>query len=394
MNDELYVTAGSKLYKINSAGTATALGTVTGDGPVTMATNGDILVIVAEPSGFSYTRSTGTFAQITDSVFTAWGARAVAFLDGYFIFVIPNSNQFFNSGLNALTFNALDYTSADAQPGNLTGIMVSGQRQIFLMKKDHIEVWYNAGNATGSPFSRLPSGAVNIGVLAPLSMVDTTSGVYFLANDGTIRKFVGSQPQIVSNIGTDEIISNDDQTGAIGFAYNQKGGLFYGLSLSNATILFNAATGEPHNRESYGLTRWRACYTADVYGGIYAGDRTTGKWGKLDLSAYQEFGDPQTVKIRPQNVYKDGKLLKHKRLELNYNAGEVTVGTTPQCTLVKSDNGGKSFQTVSIKDMPQTGNYKGRLFWTQLGMSRDRVYEFQFADAHPLIAADLQLEVA
>src|SRR5690606_21015392 len=96
-----------------------------------------------------------TTAQITDPVFLGFTAADVAFLDGYFIFRIPNSQRFFNSGLNALTFNALDVATAEGAPDNLNGLMVN-LRNIFLPGTLSSEIWYDAANDVGSPFSRAP----------------------------------------------------------------------------------------------------------------------------------------------------------------------------------------------------------------------------------------------
>ena len=81
------------------------------------------IVIVTNPD--AYESDGATVSQITDSVFTGFGgASDVDYLDGFFIFTVPNSRTAFVSGLNALTFNALDFTSIDGATDNLVGLIV------------------------------------------------------------------------------------------------------------------------------------------------------------------------------------------------------------------------------------------------------------------------------
>ena len=64
-----YAVSGNTLYKIDSAWTATVLGTVSGTGPVSMSDNGTQLFVACNPAGYIYNSSTNVFAQITDPDF-------------------------------------------------------------------------------------------------------------------------------------------------------------------------------------------------------------------------------------------------------------------------------------------------------------------------------------
>ncbi len=79
-----YAVSGNTLYKITTAWTATALGTIANTGPVSMSDNGTQLFVAANGPSYIYNSSTNVFAQITDPDFP--GAVTVGYLDGYFVF--------------------------------------------------------------------------------------------------------------------------------------------------------------------------------------------------------------------------------------------------------------------------------------------------------------------
>src|SRR5690606_7719900 len=120
--------------------------------------------------------------------------------DGYFVFRRPDSQMIFNSGLNAVTFNALDFKSAEGAPDNLNGLIVD-HRELFLPGIETSELFYNAKNPTGSPFSRTPNGLLEIGSAAPYGLAKQDNAVFWLASDLSVRRLNGPTPVRVSQHG-------------------------------------------------------------------------------------------------------------------------------------------------------------------------------------------------
>jgi hypothetical protein len=89
-NDIPYFVNGTELFSVNAAGVKTSLGTISGTGRVSMATNttvdGTTKVVVVVPGGSSYVYDTslGTVVEITDTDFQT--ADTVSFKDGYYVF--------------------------------------------------------------------------------------------------------------------------------------------------------------------------------------------------------------------------------------------------------------------------------------------------------------------
>src|ERR1019366_8823925 len=111
---------------------------LTSEGYVSFSDNGLEMVLVDGPFGYSWTMATSIFAQITDVNFL--GATQVEFMDGYFIFIKPDSEQFYISPLNAVTpLDALDIGTAEASPDNLVGCVVI-QQNLYLFGSQTTEM--------------------------------------------------------------------------------------------------------------------------------------------------------------------------------------------------------------------------------------------------------------
>jgi hypothetical protein len=116
-----YFVNGERLYRLDESGddySLTFIGDVAGVARVSMADNGtQLMVLVPNGNGYIYNHVTDTFAQITDSDFTANGApQFVVFIDGYFL-ITTDSKKFIVSSINnGLSYNALDFGTAESDP--------------------------------------------------------------------------------------------------------------------------------------------------------------------------------------------------------------------------------------------------------------------------------------
>jgi hypothetical protein len=151
----LYVINGDKAYTVTKAGstyTVTELtGTVGGSGAVIMARNmrATTQILVVHSGGMSKIES-GDVDDFSDPDLPA--ANSVDFMDGYF-FVTSGDGRVFASAINDVTFNALDFATAESSPDGLVRAVSFG-RDLLLMGTATTEFWGNTGNPTGFPFSR------------------------------------------------------------------------------------------------------------------------------------------------------------------------------------------------------------------------------------------------
>jgi len=400
----LYVVAGASMYRVGQDGTLTQLsGTaIGGNGPVRVATNGtDIVVCPGDGTGY-YTSDGSTVGQINDPVFTQGGGGAdPVFIDQYIVFRRRNSAQFFNTGLNSLTFNALDFASAEGAPGYLVGLLANN-RELVLLKEHSTELWYNAGNPSGSPFSRSPSGFKEApGCGASLSLCTQDNAPFMVASDRTVRR-LGSVWEKVSHPGIEGILQQMTQiSDCIALPYTQEGHLFIAFTFRHAgrTLVYDVTTREWHERDSIintaSLGYWRPSCILQAYGKQIVGDSQSGKLGILDPNTHEEWGEPQRVDITWQPVYANRNRVFVYAFELHVGAGVGLItgqGSDPLCTLFVSSDDGQTWRAKAVRTLGRIGEYRRRVRWTCLGSHHAFVPRVQITDPVPVFVVDALID--
>lgn len=96
-NGQLYSVIGPNVYSVSETFVFTLLGSIPDQAsPVWMADNGNAVVIVdGSAIGYAIDIATGSFAQISDPTF--YGGTSAAYQDTYFIFNVPDTDQFYIS---------------------------------------------------------------------------------------------------------------------------------------------------------------------------------------------------------------------------------------------------------------------------------------------------------
>lgn len=127
----------------------------------------------------------GTLAKIVDVDFPANASRTIAgnfaSLDGY-QFIMDTTGRIYNSDLNSATaWTSASYITANSIPD--VGVGVVRHRQFILgMCKEHFDVFRNAGNATGSPLSRIDELSQLVGCISAEAITTVRDTVYFVGS--------------------------------------------------------------------------------------------------------------------------------------------------------------------------------------------------------------------
>lgn len=250
MGQYLYAVVGDIVFEIDSDGVATELGTIgTATGHIGMANNGVQLIIV-DGTSTGYIVTTGLLSTITDTDFPV--ATDCVFFDGYFILTVLDTGRIQISKLyDGLTWDALDYATAEAAPDNLVGIGTTKQN-IWLFGEESIEVYYNSGGAD-FPFQRVPGAIIDLGCAAITSVAEIEGVLYWLSHKKTIVRNEGYGFKKVSVSGIEYQISTYGTTDdAVGYTYTLEGRTFYVLNFPTAekTWVLDIGSGEWHEWES------------------------------------------------------------------------------------------------------------------------------------------------
>lgn len=371
LGNVLYVINGDTAYavtKVGSVYSASSLtGTVAGSGPVIMARNmrATPQILIVHSDGMSKIES-GAVTDFSDPDLPA--ANSVDFMDGYF-FVTIGDGRVFASGINDVTFNSLDFATAESSPDGLVRGFAFG-RDLLLMGSATTEFWSNTGNATGFPFSRGP--VIPIGLKAPLAVAGFELGfpdpVMWVASDNTVRRLVGYGPERVSTPPLERLIeaAGTDLEASV---YNAAGRSFWVLSGPGWTWAFDMSGGGWHERQSYGDARWRAHYCAFCFGEWLTFDRNTPAMFAVDAQYRREATAPLTWEVRSTQDHRFPGRLRVNRFSANFvtgvgsDTGIAPIETDPRVSISWSDDGGVTFGNELLRELGTQGEQRSLDIW-------------------------------
>jgi hypothetical protein len=423
-----YIVSGDKLYQMAGFGTPVVIGTVSGTGPVSMVDNGTQLFIACGGPSYIYNNSTGAFGPITDPDFP--GALTVGYLDGYFVFIEPNSQKVWvTTLLDGTSIDPLDFASAEGSPDNLVSMIVD-HREAWLFGTNSVEVYYDAGNAD-FPLQRIQGAYNEIGCAATFSVAKLDNGLFWLGADargqGIVYRSQGYSGQRISTHAIEYAIAQyGNISDAIAYTYQQEGHSFYVLTFpsANATWVYDVSTQAWHERAGFdngSFTRHRSNCQMAYNSEVVVGDYANGNLYAFDLDVYADNGNVQKW-LRSWRALATGQnnlnRTAHHSLQLDCESGvglsgpeysdptylitesglflitesgdflisyegSATVGVDPKAMLRWSDDGGHTWSNEHWSPMGKIGVYQHRVFWRRLGMTlklRDRVYEVSGTD--------------
>lgn len=239
---------------------------------------------------------------------TTWTAAALpagrgayiagcAYLDGTIYFMDEYCNVW-GSGINdPSTWTALNSITAQSIPGIGVGL-VKQLTYLIALKTESMEVFYDAGNATGSPLGTVP-GALNDYGCGDRNTIQVLDGIllYLTSNRNSTPQIVRVDnlvPKVVSTPQIERLIAKWSLTGiTYSFAFKRNGHKFYGIS--------NSAIGGAGLTVVYDLDQNLWYQWADAAGAFFPMFATA-----VDSSFNQQFAHPSNG-----NVYNyDGAYLQ------------------------------------------------------------------------------------
>lgn len=386
------IVRGSNVYRVSTSWTATLVGALfSASGQVSIADNGVDVVIVDGLHGYVMSLSTNAFSQITDPDF--FGADIVEYLDGFFIFNKPGTQQFYISSILGTSFDSLDFASAEGSPDILVSFIVD-HREAWMFGEELTEVFYNNGD-TDFPFVR-QNTTIEQGCAAKFSVAKINNSVAWLGKNkrgqGMVWLAQGYNPVRISTHAIEFAISGySDVSDAVAYSYQQEGHWFYVLTFpsGNATWVYDAATQLWHERAyrkttDGSLNRHRSnCHC--FFGGEHVvGDWENGNLYALDLDYYSDNGDPMpAIRAGGHVSNPDYQFMYWDSLQIDLESGvglQSGQGSDPQIMLDWSDDGGHTWSSEHWTDMGAVGKYRTRARWLRLGRSRDRIPRITITD--------------
>jgi len=395
VNGRLFVVSGNTLYEVSSTGVATSRGTLsTSTGIADISDNGVQLCIVDGAYGYILQLTTNIFSNITS---VGWvGSNSVDFIDGYFVFVKPDSGQYYISAqYDGTTIAPLDFATAEGSPDGLVTAVVIHQN-IWLFGNKTIEMHYDSG-AAAFPFEPIQGAFIEYGCGAISSVAKAANSIFWLYSgydgDSIIFEANGYQPKRIS---TDAIEAKIRGLGSIssakGYTYQEDGHFYYVLNIDglDTTLVYDITMQQWHERAYFDpatsrYMRQRQDNHVFVFGKHLMGDYINGNLYEQSLDIYSDNGDlirrertsPHIINNLNQVVYNSFQL--DMEVGIGLDGAPATEDIEPMVMLQCSNDGGKTYGNERQASAGAIGQTRKRVRWTQLGRSRDRIHKLSIS---------------
>lgn len=368
-------------------------GTVSGDGPVTMARNMRTIpqvALVAENGAYLVSLDTMTVSAypLTDvspgqdgsqMVDNLGFVNSVDYHSGYFVFTRPDgtivASDLQNAEIPDLSWDKADTTADGALRSVNTGdsVLIFGQKSI--------EVWQDVGK---SPFPLVRAATIPVGLLGQFAVSGGPQrwerGILFVANDYTVRQLDGYSPQIVSN----EAVSRDIMAARfapeklLAQVYEFNGHAIFSLSHDTWTWEYNLTTGSWHRRCSFNWSRWRGQYSQKFAGRWLVQDERLDGLCEIDPLVFDEDQERLLARLESAALKDFPVSVRVPALFFDFETGlgregaAGREGTDPAVQLSWSHDGGATWANPLVRSLGRQGERSALVQLRNTGRSTHR----------------------
>lgn len=387
LNGNLFGINGSVVYQFFPPGPLNPVGTfipVAGPGvyndglPVSMIANGVIvpgqqqILISSGDKGYILTPSAaGNTLTPLNAAVGFLGGRGAAFLDDYFISIIPGTNGIqvspVNNGLGNWDPTAVAYTQG--QSDALVNL-IADRELLWLFGSRRSEIWYNSG-ASGFPFAIQPGAFIECGLEAAASLVQADNTLFWLGQDkrggNSIWRANGINPVRVSTHAVELAISRySSVSDCVAYSFLWRGHTFIRFIFPTATIPGNPQVGYAWTYDCaasglLGIPVWHENNFTDLNGNTFAPLERT--------HAY----------FQGTHVVGSGGVEGNAGTLYSFT-DYTTLPKNPYLTLQLSNDGGNTWDKEIQIFVGAAGQYQQRALANLLGNARDRVFKVKCVD--------------
>lgn len=366
-----FAVSGGRLFR-----DASDLGSIGGAGRVTMAATAAMLVLSDGTSLYNYNGSSLTTASFPDGAPVQWLGR----IGGYFVAIRGGDSQRFYWSADGVTWNALDFASAERKPDPLVGGLVIGDT-LYLFGSATVEIFVQSDNADAI-FVRLDQRSYPVGAWGRDTICLHDNTACWVTNEGLVVRDEDG-PKRISTHSIEERIKSASSLDAWSFKWS--GHAFYVLNIGGqGTFVCDSATSEWAEWGTYAETGWIAAVGCMSGTSVIVGSNSTGALYTLDDDVAEDAtGVVQRIfaALAPVN-----KATPCHNLLIEASTGQVaTLATAPEVEMRYSDDYGNTWGDWEAVSLGEQGEYRVQPVWVGLGLmdAPGRVFEFRLTDATP-----------
>ena len=375
----LYAVAGTQLFKIQSNGVVTSLGSMSISGTATVyvernrRSTPDIVIVC---DGVMYVYRT-SLQQVTDP--DLLGPLSCTVVDG--IVIIGTADNKWQAGEidDALNWDPLSFERADASPDPVVRVF-SRQNEALIFGTKTCEFWTNVGGADATGFAR--SAVMDLGCLAADSIARLDQTIAWVAHDRTVRVLKGYAGERISTPAVErDIEALNDKSTVSATSWTRDGHSYYQISSDTWTWIYDSAYGWS-NRKSYGDSKWRISTVTEAFSKVICGDRDRPNFYEMSQSFADEAGDPLVMSVTLPPVTSYPYPITCNALHIDVERGVGTGNGEPQdvdpeIMLYWSKDGGATFAGPRTLKIGQQGKRMQRVTARRLGQAREHGFTFK-----------------
>ncbi len=384
------------IWKVQSDGTSTRIGTLPGTDIVQFSRNqAEFPQIVVHCNAGDFYIQNDVITQITDTDLPTPVTQD--HLSGYTVYGLED-RRVFVSGLNdAASIDSTDYATAEQSADPLVRVKAD-HGDLFIFKQKTTEVWRNTGNED-FPFEPIIPATIQKGLISKSAVIECDNTLMFPAPDHIVYRLNGYTPQRISTHSVERAIEADGNHAAIvGFSYSAGGHSFATLTGDTYTKVFDAATGLWHDRESYGQSHWRARFPFHGWNKNIIGDTLSGNLYEIDRNAFDEGGEPLVWGMDTPTIhaFPNGGIIDAVFIDMQTGVGNLPAsadGYDPVLMLDWSVDGGKTFRGARQLKLGKWGEYV-RVSTRRLGRFGEKGVMFRLRVSDPVIRAIIAMDIS
>ena len=370
---------------LNTSGVAipiTGMTTLPGMQRVTMAHNnrdeGAELAIVTDGDAYLLNLTTNALAAYPDPMDMLNNVGSVEYFAGYFIFTRADG-YLVASDLENSEIIDLSMAKASASADTLLRTK-SMQAMLLAFGSMSTEVWIDVATA---PFPLQRQTVIDVGLLGRWCVAGGTNewerGVFFVANDYTVRQMQGLVPRIVS---TDDVAqdiygcrSMPDDIVAQVYSFEQQAVFSITCPSMGWTWEYNTSTEQWHRRESYDQLYWRGTSATHFNNRWYVQDFNEAKIFEVKQGVYHEDGDRMRFlcESAPMKTFPASVRIPSIEIDCSVAIGKLNVPspyeTDPAIMVSWSHDGGATWSNPLQRSLGRLGRYGTLVTVRNLGRS-------------------------
>lgn len=388
---------GNEVFTLNN------LGTIPGEGRVSIADSGTQLVIVVPGTNTVYVYSIAAgLLPITDPQFMPLPAtivNSVVFASGIFVFSADKAIVFESNVNDALSYDSANFFIYGNARNNVVGLHEYNE-QLYVFSVTNSAVYAPTNlNEIGALFTKVQGYDFTKGLSSQFAIYDFGS-TFVMMGQGfnetpKIYMFTGNDFEPISTTSIEFFLESytfDELINSFGFSYTFRGETFAIFSLKNNTFKYclkasrisgKKIWAEDKSENLVNKSRWRVNQIVTVYDRLICNDSESGIIGELTEDALDDYGELIRYEFSVAPISGKVKNLTYYYLWMEIESGLATGDDELVVEMNYSDNA-KVFPDTGwlSSECGLAGDYDRILTWDGLGQS-ETPRNFRFRMSKP-----------